>query len=324
MIDVSIVVAVYNHEKYIKQALDSILMQKTNFNYEVLIGEDCSTDHTREVLRSIEKDLPDNFHIFYRKKNYGPINNFKDLYSRTKGRYFIVLEGDDYWTYQYKLQKEYDYLETHPDYLCVAHNTLVVNDNNQAIPIDYPECKESEYTFNQFMEGLLPGQTTTKLIRNYYRYDIVKNHELDVGNYPGDRRESFLLCVNGKVHCIQQKWSAYRFVVSKGSSYSANSSYSREEELYYWKQLYSYLIDNFPNDDDKLQKVGDKFYWNLIVFCIKNRSKFYKYFKIEEYRKLPSKAKLILYILSKLVYYPIRKIRRQKYIAKIRKVQSFD
>lgn len=193
-VDISIIVAVYNHEKYIEKAIQSILMQKGDYSYEVLIGEDCSTDNTRKVLKKMEPSLPAQFHIFYREKNMGAMgeNNFNDLYSRSRGKYYIVLEGDDYWTYEYKLQKQFEFLESHPDYLAVAHNTEVVDENNMPLGWDYPECKHTEYTIYDFRKDLLPGQTTTILMRNYFANDLFDWH-LEPSNFPGDRKKPLYL-----------------------------------------------------------------------------------------------------------------------------------
>lgn len=239
--DISIIIAVYNHEKYIKQAIDSVLMQKTDYSYEVLIGEDCSTDLSREVLKSMELELPSNFHIFYREHNYGAKQNFEDLYMRMNGKYYIVLEGDDYWTYEYKLQEECVFLEKHPEYLAVAHNTMVVGIDGQPIPFHYPECHKAEYNIRDFVNGKLPGQTTTILSRNYYKNKLF-DFALDVhGTQPGDRVRAFLLAANGKVYCIQKKWSAYRFVPYAGSSFSATHTDSKGDLLCFVRYLFIYV-----------------------------------------------------------------------------------
>ena len=97
--DLSIYVATYNHEKYITKALDSVFMQKTKYSFEVLVGEDCSTDNTRLVLKEYEKKNYNNLTIYYRQKNMSnmDISNAMDLIMRCRGKYLIALEGDDYW-----------------------------------------------------------------------------------------------------------------------------------------------------------------------------------------------------------------------------------
>ena len=82
----SVICPTYNHEKYIRQALDSILMQKVNFKYEVIVGEDCSPDNTREILKEYEKKYPDIFTMVYHDKNIGARNNSQDLLKRANGK----------------------------------------------------------------------------------------------------------------------------------------------------------------------------------------------------------------------------------------------
>lgn len=272
-IDISIIVAVYNHENYIEKAIQSILMQKGNFSYEVLIGEDCSTDKTREVLKKMEPTLPAQFHIFYREKNMGEMggNNFKDLFSRSRGKYYIILEGDDFWTYEYKLQRQFEFLESHPDYLAVAHNTKVVDENNQPINWKYPECKNAEYTIYDFRKGLLPGQTTTILARNFYTYNLFDRY-LEPSDYPGDRKTAFILVANGKIACIQKKWSAYRFVITHGSSFSARTykkPFNYRGSYNYFHSLYQYAL--FHPVDNNIVTVTEQLYFKLLFSIVMHR-----------------------------------------------------
>ena len=310
MVDLSIIVATYNHERYIRHALSSILDQRVSFTYEVLIGEDNSTDHTKEVLKEMENYLPENFHIFYREVNYGPVKNFKDLYNRSTGRYCIVLEGDDYWIYNDKLQKEFDFLESNPAYIAVAHNTLVVNENETTISVKYPECHKDEYTFDDFEKSILPGQTTTKMVRNYHKFEgIIKGGDIDVGNYPGDQKEAFLLCMNGKVKCIQEKWSAYRLVTSHGSSHMATLHYDREEELYYWEQLSEYTLKYFPENRHAIQYLLERvIYCYFIGRCQKYQYK-RKYDILRYYKLIPDKVGLYVY-MCRIILWPFRSISR--------------
>lgn len=276
-VDISIIVAVYNHEKYIEQAIKSILMQKGTYSYEVLIGEDCSTDNTRQVLKRMEPLLPAQFHIFYREKNMGAmgVNNFNDLYAKSCGKYYIVLEGDDFWTYEYKLQKQFEFLEKHPKYLAVAHNTEIVDENSIPLKKEYPECKKNEYTIYDFQKGLLPGQTTTILMRNYFAYDLFDWH-LEASDYPGDRKKAFLLVANGKVACIQKKWSAYRFVESHGDSFSAKVKTMRDQHIVdyhgprmFFKSIHDYALTHSVTND--VVRITEKLYVKMILSCVVHR-----------------------------------------------------
>lgn len=264
MITVSIVVAIYNHENYLRQAIESILMQQVDFEYEVLIGEDYSTDNSRKILREIEPELPNSFHIFYREHNYGAINNFYDLYRRMKGKYYIVLEGDDYWISPQKLQMQVDFLENHPDYIAVAHNCEVVDENGNIQNISYPECKRNEYTAREWRKRILPGQTTTILMKNYFNDKMSERMHLDLDNFTaGDQAKVFLLLCNGKIWCIQEILSAYRYVVNKGDSYSAKYKGKADEKLRFYKAAYEYC-KKYKVDRSIFCGVENNFFWELI------------------------------------------------------------
>lgn len=229
---VSIYVPTYNHEKYIKQALDSILMQKTQYTYEVFVGEDCSTDNTRQVLKAWESKHPGKFNILYREENMNqkPIYNSLDLKMRCKGKYIIGLEGDDYWTDPEKLEKQVSFLESHPDYYAVAHNCTVVGEDSQPNGEKYPECKDETYTLRHFASDIMPGQLTTFLCRNYMTDEKLDNILICKKRGPGDRYIFFTAACYGKIHCIQESMSAYRHIVKGGSSYSANYVHEFEKE----------------------------------------------------------------------------------------------
>ena len=117
----SVVIISYKQAKYIKEAIDSVLMQKVNFKYELLLADDCSKDGTLEIIKEYEKKYPDIVRVLERKENYGASKNFLDACKNTKGKYITKLEGDDYWIDENKLQIQVDFLEQHPNYYTIAH-----------------------------------------------------------------------------------------------------------------------------------------------------------------------------------------------------------
>lgn len=248
-VTVSIYVPVFNHENYITRALDSIRMQKTRYDYEVFVGEDCSTDNTRQVLQAWEKENPDpRFHIFYRPENMykKEISNGKDLKLRCKGKYIICLEGDDFWTDEEKLEKQVTFLEEHPEYYAVAHNCTVVGADSLPNGESYPECKDSEYTLRHFASDILPGQYATFLARNYMVDPALDRTLLENQGGAGDRRVYFTLLCHGKIYCMQEAMSAYRHITAGGSSFSANHSFrydTQEADLRNYLN-YAYKLNN--------------------------------------------------------------------------------
>lgn len=127
---VSIVCNAYNHGGYIKDALDGFLIQQTNFTYEILVHDDASTDNTASIIREYEKRYPDVIKPIYETENQyskgmGKVSEIQ--FARAQGKYIALCEGDDYWTDAYKLQKQVDILEQHPEVDICAHKTVLVN-----------------------------------------------------------------------------------------------------------------------------------------------------------------------------------------------------
>lgn len=141
---VSVLSTVYNHEKYVRDALDGFVMQKTDFPVEVLIHDDASTDHSAEIIREYEQKYPDLIKPVYQVENQftrgGNIMG-RFLLPRASGKYIAVCEGDDYWTDPEKLQKQVDFLESHPEYsMCVCSTIWMDMRTNRAMK----KCQTAE------------------------------------------------------------------------------------------------------------------------------------------------------------------------------------
>ena len=118
---VNIVMVTYNHRNYIEQAIESALMQKASFKYKLIIGEDFSTDGTREIVKRYADKYPDKIIPIFQQKNIGGRLNFIEVINKSTAKYIAILEGDDYWTDKYKLQKQVNFLENNFDCSCCFH-----------------------------------------------------------------------------------------------------------------------------------------------------------------------------------------------------------
>lgn len=131
----SILCTTYNHEKFIRQALDSFVMQKTNFPFEVIVHDDASTDGTTEIIKEYEKKYPDIIKPIYQKENQ--FSQGKDILidcmlEHIQGEYIAMNEGDDYWIDENKLQRQVDFLDANPDFTVCFHPVKIVwEDNSQ-------------------------------------------------------------------------------------------------------------------------------------------------------------------------------------------------
>ncbi|MDF2189655.1 glycosyltransferase [Paraflavitalea sp. CAU 1676] len=128
---ISVCIITYNHEKYIRQCLEGVVMQKTNFPFEVIVGEDCSKDGTRKIVEEFEAKYPDIIKPIYHSSNVGGARNgYEFCYPRLSGKYVAICEGDDYWTDNSKLQKQVDFLEKHEDHVMCFHRVQSVDEND--------------------------------------------------------------------------------------------------------------------------------------------------------------------------------------------------
>jgi len=202
---VSVCLVTYNHEKFIKQAIESVFMQKTDFDYEVVIGEDYSTDNTRKILSQYQMRYPHRIKAIFNNKNVGPVENFIRTLSTCKGKYIAYLEGDDYWTDRYKLQKQVDFLDKHPDYSLCFHPVEAFyqdqSDKTYLIP-----SKTENFNFKSLLQ-----QNFIAACSVMYRHGIVKEIpdwflSLNIGDWPYHLLHAF----QGEIGFINQAMARYR------------------------------------------------------------------------------------------------------------------
>ena len=130
---VSIFICTYNQESYIRETLDSFLMQDCDFNYEIVIAEDQSSDNTLKICQEYARNNKGLINIIYRKKNLGLIENFFQGITQCKGKYIAMCGGDDYWIDKTKLQKQVDFLELNDDYVITYTDSTMINNSGEVI-----------------------------------------------------------------------------------------------------------------------------------------------------------------------------------------------
>jgi len=134
-VKVSVILLVFNHEEYLERALDNILNQDVNFRYEVVIGDDVSSDNSVSIIMDYAERYPEIIVPVIRKSNVGASKNFADLFRRCIGKYITFTEGDDFWSDNKKLQIQYDYLEKNPRVFSVSHQVNMCDSNGNSIGI---------------------------------------------------------------------------------------------------------------------------------------------------------------------------------------------
>ncbi|HSW37368.1 MAG TPA: glycosyltransferase [Candidatus Saccharimonadales bacterium] len=172
---VSVVTITYNHEKYIREALDSFVAQKTNFDFEVIVADDCSTDKTPEIIKEYEKAYPNIFKPVLRKKNIGAVANFIDALQLAQGEYIALCEGDDYWTDPEKLQIQVDFLQKNPDYAFCFHPVNILFEDDKHTEVTNSDLKDKQQV------------TATDLLKGNFIYtNSVVYRKQNYSHMPGD------------------------------------------------------------------------------------------------------------------------------------------
>lgn len=167
---VSICTLVYNHEPYLRECFDGFLMQKTDFAFEVLVHDDASTDKSAEIIREYTAKYPDIFKPIYQTENQysrGVKVSATFLYPRANGKYIALCEGDDYWTDPLKLQKQFEFLESHPDYVMCSHRFKIFKQDTQTMNDDWYGDITSpiSYDLNALIYGNWFNQPLTVMFR---------------------------------------------------------------------------------------------------------------------------------------------------------------
>lgn len=222
---VDIVMETYNHEKYLRQALESIFCQQTQFLYKVIVGDDCSTDNTKKILLEYYEKYPEKMELVLWKKNVGMLENDHEILKRCQAKYVATLEGDDYWTDPFKLEKQILFLEQHPEYIGTCHNIRCVNEQGKLLHRDFhffPVVEKHVYGKKQAAKAQLAGQSAALIHRNIFKQWTEKEwncYRDSLAN--GDMKIQGILGMMGDIYYFRDIMSDYRRVFS-GTSWTAS------------------------------------------------------------------------------------------------------
>ncbi len=229
---VTVICSTYNHEEYIRSALDGFLMQKTNFEFEVIIHDDASTDNTASIIKEYEMQYPDIIKPIYQKVNQyslGVNRLFEYILPRARGKYIALCEGDDYWIDENKLQLQVDFMENNPQCSLVVHDAITLH-----VDGNYFE-KFTSKTFNSINEIKI---SSDEIIRNhmifttasmFFKIDYYMINMDFLKTISGfDYVHKILLASMGDVYLIPKVMSVYR----KGSVGSWTNRISKSPEKY--------------------------------------------------------------------------------------------
>lgn len=262
---VSVWIVTYNHEQFIAEAIESVLNQKTDFDFKIIIGEDCSTDRTREIVKDYKNRYPDIIDLYLPEKNIGVMELIRATYSMCKGKYVASFDGDDYWIDPYKLQKQVDFLEANPEFVLHYHRAKIINEVRGFETLsseDFSRNADNSLEADHFLEGVNPIITSSVMNRNVLGETLPEwYYELpfpDYGYY-------FLLLQYGKIHYSPEVMSIYR--VHERGSWSGESYKNQYHNMI---EFYRQIQHHLPHlNTKKIKRSKAYFHYLLLIIFIK-------------------------------------------------------
>lgn len=237
MIDVSIIVPTFNHEKYIKECIGSLVYQKTDYTYEILIGDDTSTDRTGQIIADMAKEYPGLIRVFRHKTNVGATKNGYSLVRAARGRYLAFCDGDDKWCDGGRIQRHIDFLEKHPSFSGICGKVHLMDENGNQLRAD--SVRERSMFWNShcgiyrkknFEQWEMPGHISALTIRNFMR---MEEHDFRIfykaHGTVGDRTIVLLTVLQGLIKCEPDCVGKYRYRVNQQDNFMSRFD---QENLY--------------------------------------------------------------------------------------------
>jgi len=205
-ITVSIFMLTYNQENFIAQAIEGVLMQETSFTYQLVIGEDCSTDRTREICKEYADKYPEKIKLLLNEKNIGLGANYVKTYAKCTGKYVAICDGDDYWTDPLKLQKQVDFLEQTKDF------SLVYTLKNNLFPSGEMKAPGSDYLNIQNFEDLVKGNYIASVTALFRNEKLSPDLEKYIPGFPYGDWPTYLLVLRdgGRIKLLPEVTAVYR------------------------------------------------------------------------------------------------------------------
>ncbi len=201
----------YNHEQFVAKAIESVVMQEADFPFEVIIGEDYSTDGTRAIVVEYAQRFPNIVHPLLHNNNLGlqGARNFQSVMAKCRGNYVAILEGDDYWTDPHKLQKQVDFLDSHPEYTICSHNVDVLEQaTGNFYSWGYADQPE-HLTLKDVLRNGSCGATCSLLFRRKM-FDALPDWYTSGQVHGGDWTLQVLCTSRGPMRYLPEKMGVYR------------------------------------------------------------------------------------------------------------------
>ncbi len=281
---VTVCLITYNHAKYIAQAIESVLMQETEYAWELVIADDFSTDGTREILRAYQLNFPDKIKLILQEKNVGANKNWVDLLSYPNSKYTAYFEGDDYWVDKHKLQKQVEFLEENENYGLVHTNYQRLIEWNNS----FEDLKVKRPNSDDIFEHLLCKVNLIGTVTVCYRTTLFKKYLTDIDPINktwklGDLPFWIYIAKQTKIKYLHKVSAVYR-ILNESASRSIDSKKlidfekSTLEIKKYFAQLHhKYLIPEIETEYDyKILRIMQENAFSKMDYFIKYRKFIFK------------------------------------------------
>ena len=225
----SVVTITYNHALFIEKCIQGVLAQEVDFPMEYIIADDCSTDGTRAICEEYARNYPDIIRLVSSSANVGAVENEQRAFLAAKGKYIATCEGDDYWTDPLKLQKQVDFLESHPEYSVCFHRFKKYHEIDGSWEGDSienlfegSECQGIEIDMYQFMHQWVTQYLTMVFRKDCYDFDAYRKYQ-----YFRDTHQIYHLMKNGRCWLFSFTGGVYRMTGS--GEFTLKDKFHQEE-----------------------------------------------------------------------------------------------
>lgn len=289
-IKVSVIILTYNHARYVRQAIESVIDQKVSFPMEIIIADDKSSDQTQSILEEFQTKYPDLIKLVLRQENVGTTVNICDAFRKSKGEYLIGFGGDDYWIDSNKLQIQVSWLDNHHDYIGVSHVIEARNDDG-LVSGSSPHLRLRGKTASSelFLKAFY-FPTSATLFRNIFKSEKAENYVklITRSRLVEDVSLTMILLDAGKVHILDRCMAVYRSNSNNGSL-NYNSLRNPIQNFKDHIDIYSANEDYFSGKYDFSRLNALKSHYPFIWSLKNHKMKLF----LELFKKMPSKAKII-------------------------------
>jgi glycosyltransferase involved in cell wall biosynthesis len=248
----SVCIITYNQQETIRQTIDSVINQKTNYDFEIIIGDDCSSDHTPEIITEYQHKY-DFVYSILSNKNTGVVENVLRVLNRCRGKYITECAGDDYWHNDLKLDKQIRYLENNPDVGLVHSNYNVIYESNGKIVKNYStSINVKNINFLKLLNGNLIGSITVcyrrELLDNYIDFNEIRNN-FSIEDYPMWLDVAY----NSRISYMDESLATYRI-----NSESVSHTNKKNKEFEFYKEIIKitkYYLKKYKIDDPDSSRI---------------------------------------------------------------------